>query len=247
MNKIFKATTLSVALGVCGVSAATYAGDIGVKAGTLGFGLEYTHALSDKFSVSGGINRYDYSAEIDESGVKYEAELELNSFSLLGNFHPFENGFRITAGALVNNNELSGGVKSGSYTYTGNATVGGIAIRNQAYTAGPNGDVDGDLRVTFKEIAPYLGIGWSHSRTQSRKLSFLFDLGVAFQGAPELTLNGSCGTTGEDTFASFGLGNETDCQAAVDEIIATERPKVDEDLDKFKLYPVMSLGILYSF
>ena len=82
-----------------------------------------------------------------------------------------------------------------------------------------------------KTATPYLGIGYGDI---SRKgLSFFMDLGVMFQGTPDLDLRVSCGST-----------------ARCDELrrdVREEERELREDLDKFKHYPVLNLGLAFGW
>ena len=92
-------------------------GSIVAKVGTLGAGLEYVHPISPKIAVGLGINGLSYDETIEESNISYDAELNMQTFSLLGDFHPWSNGFRISAGVMSNGNEFDlVGTPSGSET-----------------------------------------------------------------------------------------------------------------------------------
>lgn len=80
--------------------------------------------------------------------------------------------------------------------------------------------------VTFNKIAPYLGFGWS-GRASKTGFSFRSDIGIMFQGAgtSTVTLTGSAG--------------------AGDSIAA--KKAVDAELEKYKIYPVISVGLAYAF
>ena len=52
---------------------------------------------------------YDYNGE--ESDIDYDLNLELKSFGLFADVHPFKQAFRISAGFLINGNEFSGNGK----------------------------------------------------------------------------------------------------------------------------------------
>lgn len=80
--------------------------------------------------------------------------------------------------------------------------------------------------VTFNKIAPYLGFGWS-GRASKTGVSFRSDIGIMFQGAgtSTVTLTGNAG--------------------AVDSVAA--KKAVDAELEKYKIYPVISVGLAYAF
>jgi hypothetical protein len=80
---------------------------------------------------------------------------------------------------------------------------------------------------------PYFGIGWGNAVAKGSALSLSVDVGVIFQGAPNVTL------TTEGTDASI--------QSQVDAQLAIEKAELEQDLDDFKLYPVVNIGATYRF
>ena len=146
---IFTAVVLA-----CMGSTSSHAG-IGIagRAGTLGIGIEATQSLIPMVNVRGGINWFNYSFDGTKSGVKYNLDLKLKSFSALVDLHPFPLvGFRLTGGIVFNSN----GLKMVSNQISGTVDIGG-----QTYDTGDVGTLNGD--VDFKSTAPYVGIGWGNA------------------------------------------------------------------------------------
>jgi hypothetical protein len=81
-----------------------------------------------------------------------------------------------------------------------------------------------------KSFAPYLGIGWGNVWT--RGVNFYFDLGVMFQGSPKVSLSVECGPS----------ATPAECTQARNEVEA-ERQRVEDKIDKYKYYPVASIGL----
>ena len=202
------------ALLVTGGAAADGFG-LGVKAGTLGFGVEGTFGLSENLNLRTGINDYSYSQDETEGGIRYDGKLELSTIALLLDWHPFAGTFRLSAGLMNNKNALRL-----SATPTANQTIGGTS-----YTPADIGTLSGD--VTFKSTAPYAGIGWGNAARRGR-FGGVFEIGAMFQGKPKVSLR-----------ASGGLVSQADLNA--------EAQEAQTDLDDFKIYPVISLGLSYRF
>lgn len=78
--------------------------------------------------------------------------------------------------------------------------------------------------VTFNKVAPYLGFGWG-GQMKNKGLFFNSDIGVLFQGTPKASVSGS--------------GN-----ASAD---ATAQSDLQNSLNNFRYYPVVSFGIGYAF
>ncbi len=133
------------------------------------------------------------------------------------NYHPFSGTFRFTGGLLYNKNELN---------LTGKPSSGSTYVINgTTYTAAEVGTLTGKL--TFNSTAPYLGIGWGNR--PGGKLGLTADIGVLYQGSPKLALAA--------TGAAAGLDSD----------IEQERRSAEEDLNDFKWYPALSLGVYFRF
>src|SRR5215467_4780743 len=148
-------------------------GSIGVRAGTVGLGLEFAYPISSSLGIRLIADGYKYSRKFTQDNIDYDGDVKLRTGSLLLDLFPFANNFRISAGGVYNGNKIL------LTTPTQNITLG-----PNNYTASLNGEVD------FKKFAPYAGIGYG--RPINSGLSVTFDLGVMFQGTPTATLNGTC-------------------------------------------------------
>ncbi len=98
------------------------------------------------------------------------------------------------------------------------------------YTPEQIGTLSGD--ATFDEFAPYVGIGFGNAVADDVDLSFSFDLGLIFQGTPDVKLRSDGTAAGNPVFVADLQDEEDDLQ---------------DDADKFKIYPVLSFGISYCF
>ena len=122
---------------------------------------------------------------------------------------------------------LSGGLtwndKKGSGT--GRSSADSVTINGNTYSL--QGE---ELRgaVKFPSVMPYLGLGWGH-HDAGRGWNFTADLGVLF-GKPKASLT-----------ATPGLA----AQAGAD--IEAERRELQDEADKFKVFPILKLGASYRF
>lgn len=192
---------------------------LGVKAGTLGAGLEATYGLSPRFNLRLGINSYTYEYDETTSGIRYDAELDLGSGALLLDWHPFAGVFRVSLGYMRNDNILRL-----TATPTGDQEIGG-----NTYTPTDIGTLSGEM--TFAENVPYFGIGWGNA-ARGKGVGFSFELGAMFQDSPQVALRGNGGRAGDPQF-------END--------LRREEREIEEDLKEFKVYPVVSFGLSYHF
>ncbi len=193
---------------------------LSAKAGTLGLGLEAAASINTHFDARVGVNAFIRGYSGTESDIKYDIDLTLLSFAGLIDWYPTQAGFRLTGGVLLNKNSLDlKATSSASYD------IGGTT-----YTAAEVGTLKGEL--DFKDLAPYAGIGWGKHFGRKSSWSLNFDLGVMFQGSPKLdyTTDGTLSSN-----AAFRADLDREMQDAKDE------------LDKFKYYPVVSVGVTYRF
>jgi len=189
---------------------------LGVKGGTLGVGVEGTFALAGGLNLRAGVNNYTYGYSDSASDINYDIDLDLESYALVLDWHPFSGTFKLTAGLFSNKNRAA--MRA---TPTGTVTIGGTP-----YPAATVGTLRG--HVDFKKTAPYAGLGWGNAAGKTRGFGFSAELGVLFQGAPDVTLTSS---------------NPAVPQSDLD----AEARDIEKDLDDLKAYPVISLGFSFQF
>lgn len=207
------------------------AGGVSGKVSTLGMGLEYTQPLGDKVAVRLGANAFNYDKSFDEEsdsgngGFVMDAKAEFRTVSLIADYHPFGGIFKLSGGAMYNGNKLTADIEpygTGTYEFNG-----------VEYTVDEIGNADAS--VDFKSFSPYLGLGWSKS-PKGTGLGFSFEVGAMYQGEPSLDMNVTCSGT-------LPAAQCNQLQADV----AVEKADVQDDLNDFKWYPVISAGISYHF
>ena len=193
----------------------------GLKIGTLGPGVEAVAYLAPKLNLRGAFNYINFSFDGSVEGIDYEADFDLSSFEALMDFHPFENGFRITAGAVFNENKAD---------LTGTTDDDTIEIGDTDFPTAAVGELVGSAE--YDNIAPYIGIGYGNAVADNVDFTFSFDLGVMFQSEPEVSLS-----------ATGPIRNDPTFQAE----LAKEEGDAQDFADKLKIYPVLSFGICYYF
>lgn len=216
-----------VALSLAGFSNASIAapGDValGLKVGTLGVGVELTMEAVENVNVRFGGNYFKVSREIDVEDNAYDMDLKLNSYTALADWYVTDSSFRITGGAFINENGLTGSsLASNTYDIGGNT-----------YTNAEVGVLTAD--ADFKTIAPYLGIGWGNPLSDDSDWSFMVDLGVVFAGKPRLDIATTGGT----------LSNNAILLADIEE--AEQDFRDSDEIGYLKYYPVISVGLNYRF
>lgn len=221
MKKIlFSLVALAVCAGAATSASAQGGLALGAKIGTLGPGVELTGYLIEDLNIRGGFNYLPYSYEFEEDGINYDADLTMQSGMIMLDWHMFGNNFRFTAGLTINDNRLE---------VTGD-TSEPEEIGNSLYTPSEIGTLKGE--ATFDQLAPYVGIGYGNAVADDVSLSFVFDLGVIFQGTPDIEL-ASDGTLAGDP--------------AFQEDLKEEEQDIQDEADSFKIYPVLAFGMAYYF
>lgn len=212
-------------LGLAATASPALAGEasLGVAASTLGLGAEAGWSFNDHLVVRAAGYAFSYSEDGEEGGIRYDGDLDLSSGALYLDWHPFGGIFRVTGGAFANANEVNAeGVPDAGGTYD----IGGAT-----FTTAEVGRLGAG--VDFDSVAPYLGLGWRSRGGDDGGFGFSFDLGVLFQGSPNVELSSTGGTLSGDPLL----------QAALQQ----EESDLEDDIDKYEIYPVVTLGLTYTF
>jgi hypothetical protein len=186
---------------------------------TLGGGLEVGAPLSERYTARVGFNTFKASGNTDSGGLSYQGDLKLSSVSVLMDWRPWSGVTHLTAGVIFNSNklELNATAIAGTYDFNG-----------VPYTSTGGDTVT--TTVDFNKVSPYLGIGWS-GQPKKQGFSFSTDIGILFQGSPKASVT----TTG-----TWGGANTA-------QLAADAQAQLNSDLSNFKYYPVLSVGIGYTF
>jgi hypothetical protein len=211
---------LGMALVGCASGALAEGRAIAIRAGALGLGVEYTHELTDRIAVRGGLNGSSLGFNDDRSGIHYDFDLVWDSLSVGIDFHPLKTAFRISGGILRNDNRLN----------AVSEPTTDIVVGDTTYTPEEVGTLRG--RVSFDHTSPFVGVGWDWSRKKRRHFGMSFDLGVLDQGKPDVSLTGSGTLLGDPAF-------QADIEA--------ERAQLADSLSGLDLVPYMSVGFVIRF
>lgn len=206
----------------CAACSAQAAG-IGVRAGTTGVGVDFGWSLAPTLSARIGYSGLSYNTTLEESDISYDTKLRLSNLSAFLDWSPL-GPFRITAGIVGNGNKAD---------VTGTPTGGTFTINGVPYNATDVGTLSGSVEPG-RSAAPYLGIGYGN--VAGAGVNFYFDLGVIFQGAPTASLSASCGPAVPPAQCTQ-IRND----------VAAEQQQLQEKLDKYKVFPVLNVGVTIGF
>ncbi len=206
------------------MAPAARAGDFsaGVVASTLGFGAEAGYAFNARLALRVAGHAFSLDQDGEESGIDYEADLDLSNFGAYLDWHPFAGAFRLSAGWFATDNRLEG---TGRPRAGGGYDIGGVT-----FTTAEVGTLQ--AQVDLGSSAPFLGLGWLWGRNDGG-LIFSVDLGVLFQGSPDVELR--------------SVGGTLSANPVLLDALAAEASELEDDLDQYELYPVVALGLGYRF
>lgn len=224
-----KLIAIAAILAVPSLAMATEAANfaVGVGVGTTGLDAAVTYQLTDNLNLRGIVSGLDYGRDGKYgTDADYSAKFKLFHAGVLGDYHPFSNGFRLTGGVVYNNTKLSlnGKPQAGS-TYTINGTT---------YNSADVGNLNGEAK--WNKPALFLGLGYGNA-VASKGFSVTGDVGVLLTGKPSSSLTAQCGAAIAGTPACTQLQSD----------VATEQSKLQHDTDKIKYWPVARVMVNYGF
>lgn len=192
---------------------------IGLKAGALGLGIEYTYAFNERFSLRGGINDSDYSTDGEESDIEYEFDVIWDSVAIGVDVHPMKSPFRVSVGMLDSDNRIAALSRP----------VTNVTIGDTVYTPAQVGTLVGLVR--FDDQMPFVGLGWDWSRNKKR-FGVSLDLGLLDQGSPRVELFGTGTLLGDPAFRAD---------------IEAEEAELEDSIDDLEILPFATLGFMFRF
>jgi len=200
---------------------------IAARAGSTGFGGDFSFPVTDRFGLRANLFGGSISHATTESGVHYDSRMRFETAMGLLDFFPAAGRFRLSAGVAYNNNRLDLRARAAS-------SSGTIDINDTTYNISDIGPVTGELR--FNKANPYFGVGWGNgSRNLGVGLFFSSDLGIMIVN-PRVRLNANCPST----------FSPAQC-AQLDNNLREEEQQFKDDWGYHSWYPVLSFGIGYRW
>ena len=181
MKSVGLFTSLLLALMLAGSARADLGVAVGVKGGSLGAGVEVSKSLYGKFAVRAAFNQFSHTLSDSVKGkdLKYDADINLSSWSVIVDYHPWDGVFRVCAGIVNNGNNFVARMTS-SKSYS----VGG-----RTYSPADQGTLK--ATIDWKPTAPYIGIGWGNSTEKDKFFGVNVDFGAMLQNSPKVKLEGT--------------------------------------------------------
>jgi hypothetical protein len=202
--------------------------EIGVagEVGTTGVGAHASMPLRPDLNLRVGLGYLDYAYSGSTRDMHYGLNLKTNTYDALLDWYPDKgSSFHLTAGLAYNANKIDVQARpnaAGNYTMSGNT-----------YNADSVGKVSG--KVSFNKLAPYLGVGWGRPSQKEKGWSVATDIGLLFQGSAHTSLSSSGCTAGAAV-----------CNQVASDV-ARENSALRDEVNRFKVYPVLRIGVSYKF
>lgn len=115
--------------------------------------------------------------------------------------------------------------------------TGGVIFNKNKYEAtGTVSGQPGSFNATVesgRSAAPYLGIGYGN--VAGMGINFYADLGVMFMGEPKASISANC--------SGLSAGQCSTLQSQT----AAEQQRLQDELKRFKAYPVLNIGVTIGF
>ena len=212
--------------------AMAYAGDetnppqyrpvsLSLEAGTTGAGGSVAFRFLDHLGVRGGFDYFTYSGSHTFEGIPYDSTVRPMSEVLTLNIYPWtKHSFYISAGALFNQNQLTGSASDAN----------GITLDGTFYPPGQVGTLH--LKIDQLPVNPYLSIGGNFFYfDRAHHWSMGGELGVAYTGEPQVSLTRSGGVP----------------SSTIDAAVKQTQQQIANNARPFQVWPVLKLQVTYSF
>ena len=211
---------------------------IGLKVSTLGAGIEVATPLARKINVRGGFNMMNLNHTFTNNGIIYNGQVQFRSAEAHLDWFPIW-GFHISPGLLFyNGNQITAtATVPAGQTFT----VGGTTYQSDLTTP-----VTGTGKLNFVKVAPSLMLGVGNLIPRSgRHYSFLFEVGAVYEGSAHVTLNltGNVCNPGTPPTSCRAISGDSTVQANV----MAQQVKLQHDVNPYRFFPVISMGVGFNF
>ena len=208
---------------------------IGLTLNTFGAGLEMAMPLAQQFNLRSIVNVVDYGYKFTSNGGDYNAEIHFHSAQMMVDWFPFYGGFHISPGIMAFNNKLAVQVRvPAGQTYD---------FEDYELTSSQNDPIHGGATATYpRRIAPVLMTGFTDILPRNGShFTAPFEIGVAYPGTAQITANLQ-GTTCKADGCS-NIADDLDAQR----LLRQKQEDLNEEVKKFQIYPIVSMGLAFRF
>ena len=215
---------------------------LGLRLGTMGLGLElaarYDHMINARVLVNTGDLKFEdktknHQIDGETRTEDSHAEISFSSLALLVDYHFLQSAARLTAGLMLNQDQLD--VRKRGY------------IANREFN-GRHYDIDGTASgsVDISAVQPYVGIGWGRAIDEGQRWTFTADLGLLLGLNADVAIDVAGQATDLQTGDQFDV-DDTDSVAAqtFQNALRQEIRQTNSDLNDILFFPSLSIGLNY--
>ncbi len=196
---------------------------VALKLGTLGVGIDVSTVVGENTAIRFNVNGLQYNRVEEIDDINYDGTLNLLTAGILVDYFPVEAyAFRVSGGAYYNGNKFTG---IATPTTTTNVEINGVT-----YGIDDVGQLD--TEITFNKVAPYIGLGWGND-ADIRGWGFSLDVGAMYLGTPKADLEVTV--------------NNPILETQIRDDVEAEKQTLLDEIEKYKVYPVIMLGVNYTF
>jgi hypothetical protein len=192
---------------------------ISASGGSLGIGPEIGIRASSVFGLRASATFLGLGHNVDVDDLNYDGDLRLRSYGAQADLYPFSNAFRVSAGFRVSSNRIN----------LVASPRDSVSIGGTIYTPEEIGTIEG--KVKARKFAPTLTVGVAQNRRKG--LAWSIDAGVMFHGRPR-------------TYDLVATGQLATNPLFQDDLRA-EQARIDDEVDDYKVYPIVQIAIGYAF
>lgn len=204
---------------------------LAVVVGTTGPGIEVATAVARKTNIRGGFNYFDYSLSGTNNNITYSGKIRLESAEILLDQY-LAGPLHISAGAMVYNGFQASGTLSvpGGQNFT---------LNHVSYYSSASDPVNGTGLITARKVAPEVLFGLGNILPRgARHFGVNLDLGVAFQGSANATLNFGGSTCLTPSGGCLPISSDPSVQSNVQ----AQQGKLNHSLNPYWFYPVLRIS-----
>lgn len=208
---------------------------VGFKVDTLGGGIEFATPLSQSFNLRTGGNflRFGYGLNLD--GVSYASKLHFQSEQASIDWFPFHGGLHLSPGVLYFKNSVSSVLSAppGQQFQLGDAT----------FVNSIDDPVTGTASIGYAHrFAPMFTVGFGNILPRRHKhLTIPIEVGAGYMGAARMNIK--LAGTACTSQGCFNMATDPSSQASINQ----EAALINEQLKKYQIYPIVSMGFAYKF
>jgi hypothetical protein len=211
-------------------SLSSMANSVGASIGIHGIAVDYTWQLSDQWGVRFAVTDMPFTDKLEADGIRYDLEYDRSNVAALVDFMPWENSFHFTAGLFAFEHQwLIGSKLNGDYF-----------IGNGQYKLN---DVKLSGDIIYSAASPYIGLGWKNMLGLEGRWHITVEAGLLYVGSAVVDY----GATGEvcniDGLNCLNAALSPNFQQSLTE----EESQLEEKLEDYEIWPVIQLGLNYSF